>query len=315
MYGYYEFPYPTGRWSTIGADDYGLGPGSKALPLIKRLQELEKSALMATHKNVDPPLNIPAILKGKLNSLPGGRNYYSNPNNVISELYNVRFDYQGVVMMIDRIEQQIQKAFYNDIFLTGARDPNATPYKATEVMARDQEKMMRLGPIVDRTHSEFLSLIIERGFNIMMRKELFPQLSPEYMDMVSGYDVTLISPMAVAQKEAAVQGINSFLGFVGQVAQYDPQAIDKVDTDEAINEYAKLTGTKIGVLRPTDAVKKIREDRAKAQAEQAQKEEAMQAAQINAELEAKQAETAKTQSETAGNAIESQQVMTETGMI
>ena len=35
--GFYEFPYQVARWNTVGSDIYGIGPGSRALPDIKRL--------------------------------------------------------------------------------------------------------------------------------------------------------------------------------------------------------------------------------------------------------------------------------------
>ena len=84
------------RWGTIGSDVYGIGPGSRALPDIKRLQEMEKAFLMATHKSINPPLNAPARMRGKLKTLPGGENYYSNPAETVNEIYQVKFDYQGV---------------------------------------------------------------------------------------------------------------------------------------------------------------------------------------------------------------------------
>jgi hypothetical protein len=75
--GEWEFPYPTARWDVIGSDVYGVGPGIEALPDIMRLQEMEKSASMAVHKDVSPPLFVPAHLKGKVKSLPGGITYSS----------------------------------------------------------------------------------------------------------------------------------------------------------------------------------------------------------------------------------------------
>ena len=141
--GFYEFPYPFARWGTIGSDVYGIGPGARSVNDIKRLQEIEKAALMATHKSVDPPLNIPVRMKGRVNQLPGGYNYYSNPNEMVTELYRVQFDIQGAGYMMERIENRLKQNFFNDIFLTSARDPNASPLKATQVEVQEQEILRR----------------------------------------------------------------------------------------------------------------------------------------------------------------------------
>lgn len=314
MAGYYEFPYPLGRWGTIGSDIYGIGPGSRALPDIKRLQEMEKAFLMATHKSINPPLNAPARMRGKLNTLPGGRNYYANPQETVNEVYQVKFDYTGVGKAIERVEQRIQKNFFNDIFLTAARDPNASPYKATEVNAREQEKMLRLGPVIERLQHEFLQPLIERCFNIMLRKELFAPLSPELAEMVGDYDISLVSPLATAQRSVALQGINSFMGFVGQAAQFDQSILDNIDADVAAREFADITGVKIGVLRPAEQVQQLREQRAQAQQAEKQKQEQLMMAQMQSQMNTDKATAQKTQSEAGLNMLEGQQLKRDMGM-
>jgi len=231
--GFYEHPYTAARWSTIGSDTYGVGPGSRALPDIKRLQEMEKAFLMATHKSINPPLQAPGKMRNKLNTLPGGINYYANPNEVVRDLYQMQFDYQGVSAAVERVEQRIQRNFYNDIFLTASRDPNASPLKATQVIAQKQEMTFRLGPIIERLQSELLTPILKRAFNILKRNEEFPELPPEYETITDNYNITLISPLATAQRAARNKGTDNFLAFVGQVAQFDQTVLDNVNIDEA----------------------------------------------------------------------------------
>ena len=313
--GFYEFPYIVARWSTIGSDIYGIGPGSRALPDIKRLQEMEKAFLMATHKNVNPPLNAPGRMRGKINSLPGGMNYYANPAETVNELYQVRFDYTGVGGAVERVEQRIQRNFFNDIFLTAARDPNATPYKATEVNAREQEKMLRLGPVIERLQHEFLQPLVERCFNIMLRKDLFAPLSPELGAIAGDYTTTLVSPLATAQRAVALQGIQGFMGFIGQAAQLDQTILDNIDPDAAAREYADITGVEIGVLRPIEEVQALRENRAKQMAAEKQKQEQMAMAGMKSQMNAEQATAQKAQSEAGLNMLEGQQIAQDMGMM
>lgn len=313
--GYYEFPYPLARWSTIGSDTYGIGPGSRALPDIKRLQEMEKAFLMATHKAINPPLNAPARMRGKLNTLPGGYNYYSNPQETVNEIYQVRFDYTGVGGAIERVEQRIQRNFFNDIFLTAARDPNATPYKATEVNAREQEKMLRLGPVIERLQHEFLQPVIERCFNIMLRKELFAPLDPALAEMAGEYTISLVSPLATAQRAVALNGIQTFMGFIGQAAQFDQSILDNIDTDEAAREMADIAGVQLGVLRKKEDIQKMRQQRAQAAAKEKAKQEQAALMQMQSQMNTEKATAQKAQSEAGLNMLEGQQLQTDMGLI
>jgi len=315
MAGFYEFPYMVSRWGTIGSDTYGIGPGSRALPDIKRLQEMEKAFLMATHKAINPPLNAPSRMKGKLNTLPGGKNYYANPAETVNEIYQVRFDYTGVGGAIERVEQRIQRNFFNDIFLTASRDPNASPLKARQVDVQDQEKMLRLGPVIERLGHEFLHPLIERCFKIALRRELLPPLSPELADLAGDFTISLISPLATAQRAVALQGIHGFMGTIGQMAQFDQSVIDNIDVDEAAREIGDIYGVKLGVIRPEEDVKALRQARAKAQEAEKQKQEQVAMAQAQSQMDVDKATAQKTQSEAGLNLLEGQQVAQDMGVM
>lgn len=313
--GFYEMPYPVARWSTIGSDTYGIGPGSRALPDIKRLQEMEKSFLMATHKAINPPLNAPARLKGKVSTLPGGVNYYANPNEKVGSVYDRNlFDYQGVSAAVERVEQRIQRNFYNDVFLTAARDPNASPLKATQVIAQDQEKLFRLGPVVERLQFEFFIPTINRCFNIMKRKEMFPELPPELEDLAGDFEVELISPLAIAQKSVKSQGTDAFMAFLASAAQFSPEILDNVDPDKAAVQRAEIEGVDLGILRTRDEVARIRRERQEARQEAQRREQQAQAAQVGSETELKQAQATKTRAEAGLTLVESQEVAGQAGL-
>jgi hypothetical protein len=207
------------------------------------------------------------------------------------------------------------KAFFNDVFFTGARDPNKTPYKAQEVQVREQEKMLRLGPVVERLQYEFLQPMIERCFNIMLRNGKFPELSPDLQKMVGDYNIVLVSPLATAQRQVSLQGINSFLAFVGQAAQIDQTILDNIDVDYASREYANITGVDIGILRPKEQVEKKRQERAQAMALEKQKQDQMMAMQMQSQMQNDDANRQLVQSEAANNLVDTQQKAIETGLI
>ena len=311
---FYEFPYPTARWNTIGSDTYGIGPGNRAIPDIKRLQEMEKAFLMATHKSINPPLNAPSRMKGKLNTLPGGKNYYANPNETVNEVYQVRFDYAGVSSAIERVEQRIQRNFFNDVFITASRDPNASPLRTGQVDAMQQEQMFKVGPITERLHSELFTPMIRRCFKILFRKGMLPALDPQYEEFVDQMKIDIISPMAVAQSKARAQGVDAFMGFIGQAAQFDQQILDNINVDAAARNRAEIEGVELGILRTEDEVAQIRKQRAEAQAAQQKQEAEIAQAGMQSQLSTEEAQTMKTQAEAGQILGETQLTAVEGGL-
>ena len=297
VFGFYEFPYPVARWDLIGSDIYGMGPGSEALPEIKRLQQMEKAFLMATHKDINPPLNAPSYMRGKLQTLPGSFNYYRNPGEKVESIYNMAFNYQGVSMAIERVENRIRELFFNDIFLTAARDPNASPMKAAEVHVKEGEKMLRLGPVIERLQNEFIEPIIERCFNILLRAGEFPELSDELAEMAGEYEINLVSPLAQAQKLVASKSIEMSLAFAAQGAQIAPEILDKFNMDASVEEYIDAHGAPRTILRTQEEVDQIRQNRAQQQAQRQQQEEQLVAGQAALQGAQVDAQTAKTRAE------------------
>lgn len=282
--GYYEWPFPTPRWDIVSSYPFGVGLGSDVLPLVKRLQEMEKAFLLATHKAVNPPYNIPARLRGNTSLLPGGHNYTSNVNEKIEPILNGGFEYTGVSAASERVENAIRKMCFNDVFLTGMRDPNASPLKAREVDQREDEAIIRLGPIIGRMYSEALTHIVSRCFNSMLRRGLFEPIDPQLLLATGGLDIVLIGPLAQQQKLIEVRSIQNFFQFLGGIVPFDDTARDKVNVDRAVDEIADMTGAPSTILASPEELQQKREQRQAAMAEQKQKEDML----LQAELQSKQ---------------------------
>jgi hypothetical protein len=302
--GYYEQSCVTARWESIGTDTYGSGLGSDVLPLVKRLQEMDKAFLVATHKAVNPPVNIPSRMKGSVSLIPGGHNYTSNPNEKVEPILNGGFEYMGVANASERVEMAIRKLCYNDVFITAVRDPNASPLKAAQVMRQEDEEVLRLGPVIGRLYSEALSVIVERCFNIMLRRGLFPPIDPELLKESGGVNVMLIGPLAQQQKLIEVRSINSFFSFIGSVTPIDPSAIDNINMDKAINEVADMTGVPAAVLATPEEIQQKRQARAAEMARQQQMEDAAAQQSLASEAASSASGTMKNFSEAGVNIAE-----------
>jgi len=271
----------------------GIGLGSDVLPLSKRLQEMDKSFMMATHKAVDPPMNIPSKMRGNVNLLPGGRNWTTNPDHKIEPIENRGFEYMGVSNASERVENHIKKMCYNDVFLTGMRDPNASPLKARQVDAQEDEGVMRLGPMIGRLYKELLTPIVGRCMGSMFRRGLLPPIDPELLLTTGGINVILIGPLAQQQKLIEVRGIQNFFSFLGGLVPFDDSARDKINIDRTIDEVADMTGVPSAILATDEELKAARQARMQAAMAQKQKEDAILKQQMNNEQTSVQASSAK----------------------
>jgi hypothetical protein len=168
---------------------------------------------------------------------------------------------------------------------------------ATEVVERVQEKMLMLGPVLGRLQSEMLDPIIERTFNILLRKGLIPPPPPILED--EDFTIEYISPLANAQRGARVTSITNILQLTGSIAPIVPEVVDKINTDKIIDEAAEVFGVNPNLIRSNDEVGGIRQQRAELQQQIAQQEQIAQAADVakkgaSAEKDLAEAEAAET---------------------
>jgi hypothetical protein len=294
--GFHENPFMVTRFFKVSGDPYGYSPGILMLPDIKMLNIVTKTIIRAAQKIVDPPLILPHdgfLLP--LSTVPAGINYKisGNPNDKIEPLLT------GGNIPVGRDEQAdlrvaINKAYFVDLFLTLADRRNMT---ATEVVERVQEKMLMLGPVLGRLQSEMLDPIIERTFNILLRKGLIPPPPPILED--EDFTIEYISPLANAQRGARVTSITNILQLTGSIAPIVPEVVDKINTDKIIDEAAEVFGVNPNLIRSNDEVGGIRQQRAELQQQIAQQEQIAQAADVakkgaSAEKDLAEAEAAET---------------------
>ena len=261
--GFNEFPVCAPRWSLVGNDVYGRSPGMDALGDIRALQIEQKRKAQAIEKMVNPPMVADASLKNQPASLlPGGVTYLPGGGAGIGfrPVYEVNPPLDGLVQDIQEVQGRIGRAFYADLWLMISQLDDVRT--AAEIAARREEKLLMLGPVLERLHSELLNPAIHRTFAIMARNNLLPPLplGLSWADISVDY----VSPMAQAQKAAAIGSIERLLGFVGQVAPVSPQVTDNINVDEAVQDYADMLGVSPSLLMPQAQIDQIRQTRAQA---------------------------------------------------
>lgn len=290
--GFKRFPGFAPRWDVKGGDIYGNSPGMEALGDVKQLQHEETRKSQAIDYMVKPPLAIPAALKDQPHStLPGGAAYYdmSGANTSIKSMFDVRLDLSHLSAEISKIEQRIGRTFYADLFLMLAQD-DRSGITAREIAERHEEKLIMLGPVLERLHSELHQQLIDNTFDEMIAAGIVPTPPPELH--AQDLNVQFVSMLAQAQRAVGVQSVDRLLGTVGSIAIMqvnagrNADALDKLDLDQIIDGYSEMLGTDPNFIVADDKVALIRDQRVQQQ-QQAQQAAAMQQA----------AETAKTASE------------------
>lgn len=287
--GFDEFPVYVTRWSVTGEDIYGTDcPAMTSLGDIRGLQIEEKRKAQAIDKLVNPPLHGPASVRNiPVQSLAGGLNIYdAQGSQDLKPVYQVDPRLNELRQDMNSVESRIEKAFFVDLFLAISNMEGVQPRNQLELSQRNQERLLQLGPVLERLQSEFLDQLINRLFAQVMRAELLPEVPEE----LEGQELNIryVSSLAMAQRAVATGPIERVAGFVQGLSQTHEDVIDKFNADQAVDEYAELSGAIPTIIVPDDEVAAIREARAQQQAA------AEQLAQ-----EAAGADIAKTQVETA----------------
>lgn len=282
--GFQEWPIPVARYLVTGSETYGKGPGWFAEGDSKGLQKLEKDDIIAVELGVKPPMMTSASTgKQSVNLTPGSLTVVER-NEPVTPLFNVGLNLQHLQEKILDLQDRIKKAYSADLFMMLERleDKNMT---AQEVLQRKQEQLQQLGPVVQRLQFEFLRKIIERVYNILDRAGVLPQAEdPELAYILSQEEVTIeyISPLAQAQKMAGMTNIEQAIAFTGQLAQFDPSVLDKINFPKTVDSYFDMVGAPAGIKRTEDEFAEIQNQKAKAAAEQKQQEQMVQAVQMAA---------------------------------
>jgi hypothetical protein len=273
--GYNEFPGLCSRWAVSGGDIYGNSPGMEALGDVKQLQQEQLRKAQAIDYMVKPPLVAPTSYKNnETDMLPGGITF-GDGTEKIQSAFEVRLDLGAMLGDIQDVRERIKSSFYADLFLM-LSEQNETRMTATEVAERHEEKMLMLGPTVERLHNEELNPLIQSTFDRMLRVGMLPP-PPQELHGVT-LQVEFISMLAQAQRAIGTNSIDRFVGNLGQIAAFAPGVLDKFDSDDWADKYSDMLGISPSLIVSNDKVALIRQGRAQQAQAQAQAQQQNQAA-------------------------------------
>ncbi len=266
--GFDRNPIIAPRWDVVGEDVYAATcPGMDALPDVKMLQMEQRWKGMGIEHQVKPALVAPTTLRNKRNSSLPGTVTYVDEQSVGTAAYRRAFDVSlplgDLAADIDEAKRRVDRAFYADLFMAISNMEGVQPRNQFELTQRKEEQLQQLGPTVERQHHELIQPLADWLFYQMEDDNDLPEAPEE----LQGEDLNVdnISTLYQAQLAVSTGSIERMVGFVGNLLAANPEAVDKLDIDQAIDEYGDAIGVVSTIVRSDDMVKAIREGRAQQQ--------------------------------------------------
>lgn len=273
--GFNEMPGIFPRWELTANDSYGTCPAMDALGDVIQLQQETKRKAQGLDKMINPPIIADIQLQHRPTALlPNGITYVAGQSNFGAKpLYTVAAPINEISQDIRDVQIRIRETFHNSLF--NMISQLETVRSATEIDARREEKLVLLGSVLERFENEALDPAIDRIFNIMLRKQLFPEPPEEIQG--AQLEVQYVSILATIQRSLQAAPTERWLGLIGNISAVAPQVLQVPKWEDLIRDY----GLSIGV--PAKSMN-TREEVAEATAAQQEQLEAQQAGVQAAEL-------------------------------
>ena len=273
--GYNEFPFAVFEWDRISGCAYSTSPTMDALSDIKALNIIKKSSLMIAQQSAEPSMIATEDVR-EIDLSPRGVTYLPTKDSIL-QAAKIGENYPITLQELANYEQAVKDWYYVDYFL--ALQEKTGQMTATEVMELQGEKAATLSTFIVSLN-EFLSNVITRSFNLLMRAGQLPEVPYGLMKQKAIIKIDFTGPLAQNQKKYhQMGGTLQALSAVGPIIQMFPNAGDFIDGDELMKSTAEGMGLPQNIIREDEDVKKLREERAKAQAEAEAKQQQMAMAQ------------------------------------
>lgn len=290
--GFKTFRVLAPRWSVSGGDIMGTGPGAESLGDIKQLQHEQLRKAEAIDYKTRPPTQSPSSMKNReIDRLPGGNSFVdmTGPNSGIKTLFEINLDLSHLLNDISDVRNRINETFFVPIFLMMANDTRSG-VTATEVAERHEEKMLMLGPVLERVHNELLDPLVTITFERLMDAKLLPPPPPELQGIQ--LNIEFISMLAQAQRAITTNSSDRFVMGLLTVAKGKPSVMNKLNEKAWADDYADSLG-----VNP----KIVNDDKTVAGLEQQQQAAAEQQAKLAAAEQASKTAKNMAQSPTGGD--------------
>ncbi len=249
--GYDYFPFPTWRYLRTGRTAYGLSPAILAMCDIQGVNLMNKTLQGYAQVALNPPLNVPAELRGQVEFRPMGRNYYKDHNRIVTPV-NIGGNFPIGIDREQAKQAAIRERFHVDTFLMLANlegRGQRTAYEVSEMMGEKAAVLgAELGPL-NRTLGDELDIV----FEIETRAGRIPPPPDALLEQMQEDDrltPEYLGPLAQAQRaKFGGMGIAQGLNAATPILQMFPAAADNIDEDRTLLEALDTAGFPAKCLR------------------------------------------------------------------
>ena len=246
----YEWPVSVLRWSCPDESTYGIPPTLSVLGKTIQLQNLEYQSDQGLDKMIAPPMLAHTSMKNRPKAFSARGITYTNDLSMANgarPAYQVQVPFQELELKRQRIVQAIKDGCFNYLF-NGISDLD-TVRSATEIDARREERLIVLGPVLQRGYIEDLAVTIKRVYGIAVRKGVIEPFNTE-----EEAEIEFSNILSEVQKASDVATLERFTAFAGQVIPAWPEVQAKVNILDIITQYAESLGVRPTVLNENEQV-------------------------------------------------------------
>ena len=264
--GYPELPYQVGVFDRDNMEDYGRSPTMKKLPDIRMANRLKRIRVKGWDKMVDPTIMMPDDGSiWPLATKPGGVVFY-RAGGEKPEYWEFKGNLAEINNAINETITTIQKGYFVDMFDPLIDKQNMT---ATEIMARVEQKLRFLIPIIGRLQSGLFNPMIQRVIGILSKQKKLPEMPEELSE--KEFSVMYLGRIALSLRTLEVEGMTkTLLAFEPLAGMNVIDWLDNIEMDEAFRESWRANGASATWLKDIETRDAERQARADAAAAQAQ---------------------------------------------
>lgn len=302
--GFNELPIFFGRFRKLAYEKYGRSPAMNALPDIREANALRQAIILATEKNLDPPMGVlddGMLGGGYIDTSAGAVNVFNATGNVggnspVFPLVTVG-SIPDALARLEDLKQSISQHFHIDRLLDFNNESQMT---FGEAQIRDSIRTASLTSLFSRQIAEVFSPMIERCVNILWRQGEFGVLpgseeeaavlalgqEPEYIPeellerLQKGeeiYQINYKTKAANASRAEEYVAIVEIMNIAMQAMNVDPSVKNRLDLHQAMKEISQIRSLPVGIIRQDDEVDAINQ-------QEAQQMQAMQALQAGEQV-------------------------------
>lgn len=264
--GYEEQCFMVSRWSKTSGQTYGRGPGHKALPDTRVLNELSRSEMIAVDKAADPTTLLPH--DGFVTNWESGGsslNYHRVTGDIREKVMTLGSEADLVAIRNAIVAKQdaIKRLFLNHkLQMVGG--PQKTAEEVREIV---KQNMTIMGPVAGRLQTEFLAPLVNRVFNIMLRNGELPPPPEELAGQT--IKVQYVSSISRAQRQTDADAVREAFAYIAPFAQVKPEIMRNFDFDQMARDTQVIFGFSPKYLKSPEAIQKeIQAEQAAAQEQQ-----------------------------------------------